>query len=366
MMRSYDVVIVGAGLFGSTIARLAADSGLRPLVLDRREHIGGNCWSYREGPIDVHAYGPHVIHTDDRGVWSYFERFATMFHVVTGPIANYQGKLYNLPFNMNTFYALWGVTTPEEAKKEIESQRVPCDEPRNLEEHVLNLVGRDVYEKLVKGYTEKQYGKPCSELPASLISRMPLLFTFENDYLRKRYQGVPEQGYEYLFQNMLKGIDVELGADYLEDSTRWRSLAPLLVYTGPIDEYFGYRFGELEYRGRKFEHVIYEEENHQGVSFMNYTDADNPCLRSTEHKHFTRAESANTVVTYEYAVPWHKGDVPYYSVNDAKNQVRYKQYLELSKVDASVVFGGRLGEYRYYTMSDTVQSAFKLAGRLFG
>lgn len=260
---------------------------------------------------------------------------------------------------MNTFHQLWGVITPREAMEEIERQRVPCEHPRNLEEHVLDMVGYDVYEKLVKGYTEKQYGKPCSELPASLISRMPLLFTYENDYLHTRYQGVPSDGYEPMFRRMLDGADVELGINYLDDRERLSALAQTVIYTGPIDEYYGYCFGPLEWRGRRFVDEVLDEENYQGASLVNYTSTDVDWLRITEHRHFIKTSSDKTVITREYATEWNPGDEPFYSVNDEANQERYGKYRELSAQEPNVRFGGRLGEYRYYTMAATVASAFK-------
>ncbi|WP_455136847.1 UDP-galactopyranose mutase [Thermophilibacter sp.] len=366
MLRTYDVLIVGSGLFGSIVAREAADRGLKPLVLERRSHIGGNCWSWREGGIDVHAYGPHVVFTNDRMVWNYLRRFCEFLPHVCSPIANYRGELYSLPFNMNTFYALWGVTTPDEAKRVLEEQRIPCPDPKNLEERALDLAGRDVYEKLVRGYSEKQYGRPCTELPPSLISRMPMLLTFDNDYLHTRYQGVPEDGYGALFKRMLDGIEVKLDVDFLHDADYYRALAPLLVFTGPIDEFYGYRFGSLEYRGRRFEHEHMDVANFQGCAIMNYTDAETPYLRVVEHKHFTHYSSDKTVVTREYSAPWQPGDEPYYTVGTKRNLDLYARYAALASADSTVRFGGRLGEYRYFTMADTVTSALRMASDLFG
>lgn len=353
----YDVLIVGAGLFGSALARACADDGKRVLVVEKRGHAGGNCFSFQSEGIDVHAYGPHVIHTDDVALWDYFDALGEMTPCMTSPIANFHGELYNLPFNMNTFHALWGVVTPEEAKAKIELQRVPCAEPRNLEEHVLSMVGTDVYEKLVKGYAEKQYGRSCSELPASVIGRMPLLFTFDNDYLHRRYQGVPRDGYGALFEVLLDGIEVELGTDFCDNRHEFDSMADSVVFTGAIDEYYGYCFGELEYRGRRFEHKMLETDNYQGVSIMNYTDTETPFLRTVEHKHFNGAKSDKTIVTWEYAESWEPGKVPYYPIEDEVNKAKYRKYLELSQNDSRVHFGGRLGEYRYYDMQDTVRSA---------
>lgn len=353
----YDVLVVGAGLFGSVIARQAADNGKTALVVDRRGHVGGNCYSRKAEGIDVHVYGPHVVYADDDAVWGYLGSFGGMTPCMTSPIVNFYGELYNLPFNMNTFHALWGVVTPEEAKAKIESQRIPCAEPRNLEEHVLSMVGTDVYEKLVKGYAEKQYGRSCVELPTSVISRMPLLFTFDNDYLHRRYQGVPRDGYGAIFEALLDGVEVELGTDFCDNRREFDSMADSVVFTGAIDEYYGYRFGELEYRGRRFEHKTLETDNYQGVSIMNYTDAETPFLRTVEHRHFNGAKSDKTIVTWEYAESWEPGKVPYYPIEDETNKAKYRKYLELSKSDSHVHFGGRLGEYRYYDMQDTVRSA---------
>lgn len=367
-MRSthYDILVVGAGLFGSIIARSAVEAGKSVLVVDKRNHIGGNCYSRKEGAIDVHVYGPHVVYTDDDAVWTYLSSFSEIIPCMTSPIANYRGELYNLPFNMNTFHALWGVVTPEEAKAKIESQRIPCDNPRNLEEHVLSMVGRDVYEKLVRGYAEKQYGRSCAELPASIISRMPLLFTFDNDYLHRRYQGVPRDGYDALFESILDGIKVELKTDYLEHRAELDAVAGDIVFTGPIDEYYNYRFGALDYRGRRFEHEVLETDNYQGVSIMNYTDAETPFLRMVEHKHFNGAKGDRTIVTREYAESWKPGRVPYYPIEDEANRAKYRKYLGLSQSEPRVHFGGRLGEYRYYDMQDTVKSALRMSEWLLG
>lgn len=364
MNHAYDFLIVGSGLFGSAIARMAADCGKRVLVIERRDHVGGNCWSFKQEGIDVHAYGPHLLHTNEKEIWDWFGCFDEMVPSIASPIANFKGELYNLPFNMNTFYALWGIRTPAEAREAIESQRVPCDEPSNLEEHVLDMVGTDIYRKMVKGYTEKQYGKPCSELPASVISRMPVLFTFCNDYSNERYQGVPEHGWDAFFNSLLDGIEVRCGVDYLEERHSLDGLAAATVYTGAIDAYYGYRFGPLEYRGRKFEHRVLDTDNFQGCELMNYTDAETPWLRTIEHKHFTGAASEKTVVTYEYATPWAPGEEPYYTVNDDKNQSRYALYARLARTEPNVFFGGRLAEYRYYDMQNTIRSAWRLAEQL--
>ncbi len=353
----YDLIVVGAGLFGSTVARLATDAGMDVLVIEKREHVGGNCWSFKRFGIDVHAYGPHALHTNDKSVWEWFCSFADFTPCVMSPIANYKGSLYSLPFSMRTFYELWGVVTPEEAARKLEEQRVLCGNPSNLEEHVLSMVGSDVYEKLVKGYTEKQYGRSCKELPSSIIARMPLLMTFDVDYNHKKYQGIPTEGWDAFFRCLLKDIEVLTKVDFLEVRSELETLTGQTVFTGPIDEYYDYRFGPLEYRGRRFEHEELAMSNYQGCALMNFTDAETPWLRTIEHKHFVGSNSPATVVTREYATSWRPGDEPYYTVNDEENQERYGRYRDLASRDERVLFGGRLGEYRYYAMDDVVLSA---------
>lgn len=365
-MARYDAVIVGSGIFGSVVARELTDAGLKVLVLERRDHIGGNCWSYRAGGIDIHAYGPHILYTNYPAVWNYFNRFVVFQHRVISPLARFENKLFNLPFSMRTFYELWGVTTPTEAKYELARQVVPCKDPDNLEEYALSKFGRDLYEKLIKGYVEKQYGKACTDLPASLLERMSLLFTFDSDYLHTTYQGVPEDGWSALFDRLLDGIDVRLSTDYLEDRQAFDRLADLIVYTGGIDEFFGYRYGALEWRGRRFEISWYEEDNHQGAALINYTDVNIPELRSIEHKLFTDVKSKKTAVTKEYAVDWTPGEEPFYSINDIANQNRLARYLEAAKIRTGVVFGGRLGEYRYLNIQDTALSAWRFLNRRWG
>lgn len=366
MTRKYDILVVGAGLFGSTIAYEAARVGKRVLVIDRRSHIGGNCHSFELEGIEVHAYGPHVVHTNSINIWEWLNSFVEFAPCMVSPLANYKGEIYNLPFNMNTFHSLWGIATPAEAQEMIDRQRIPCKNPRNLEEHVLDLAGRDVYEKLVKGYAEKQYGRYCSDLPPSLITRMPLLFTYDNDYLHARYQGVPKPGYDVLFKKMLKGSDVLLEEDYCLNREKYRALADNIVFTGPIDEYFDYCYGPLEYRGRRFDHQVLDIDNYQGVSLMNFTDAETPQLRIIEHKHFANSQSDKTIITFEYATPWVPGNEPYYTINDQANQKRYQQYCLLAEEEPNLHFGGRLGEYRYYDMQDTIESAWSALYRWFG
>ncbi len=365
-MAQYDVLVVGAGLFGAVVAHEAAERGKRVLVVDRRDHIGGNCYTRDVEGIQVHEYGAHIFRTSDRATWDYLAQFCEFNHFVNAPVANYLGELYNLPFNMNTFSRLWGVVTPAEAKAKIAEQRVPCENPRNLEEHVLNLVGRDIYEKLVRGYTEKQWGRPCSELPPSIMRRIPLRFRFDNNYYNDPYQGIPIGGFARIFERLLEGCDVRLGVDYLVQRAELRPLADTLVYTGSIDSYFDYAEGELAWRSLRFDHQLLDEENHQGVAVMNYTDAQTPYTRSIEHKHFEFGTQPCTVVTYEYPQAWSRGIEPYYPIEDQQNRARYELYAARAHAERGVFFGGRLGEYRYYDMQDTVRSARQKATQWFG
>ena len=356
-MPRYDVLVVGAGLFGSIVAYEATLRGKKVLVVDRRDHIGGNCYTKRVDNFDVHVYGAHIFRTSDEDVWNYMRQFCEFNNFVNSPIANYKGELYNLPFNMNTFHQLWGVVTPDEAHEMIESQRTTYPSPANLEEHVLNLVGRDVYEKLVRGYTEKQWGRPCNELPPSIMRRIPLRFRYDNNYYNDRYQGIPLDGFTAIFDALLGDCDVDLGVDYLEQRNELRQLAEIVVYTGSIDSYFNYSCGELAWRSLRFEHETLNRENYQGVAVMNFTDAETPYTRIIEHKHFTFSEGPRTVVTREYPQPWSRGIEPYYPIEDDVNRARYAAYLQLAQAERGVFFGGRLGEYRYYDMQDTVKSA---------
>lgn len=366
MDKKYDLLVVGAGLFGSIVAHEAKKAGRRVLVIERRDHIGGNCYTKEVEGINVHLYGAHIFRTSDKAIWQYMEQFCEFNHFVNSPVANYKGELYNLPFNMNTFHALWGVITPQQAQDAIERTRVPKDNPSNLEEHILNLAGRDIYEKLVKGYTEKQWGQPCNELPPSIMRRIPLRFTYDNNYFRDPYQGVPKGGYTKVFENMLDGIEVQLGVDYLLSREEWNAVAETVVYTGAVDAFYEYQYGELGYRGLRFEHELLDEQNHQGVAVVNYTDAETPYTRMIEHKHFEFGEQPMTVVSREYPADWKRGEEPYYPMEDAENRARYARYAKLAAREESVVFGGRLGEYRYYDMQDTVKSALAAASALLG
>lgn len=357
IVASYDLIVVGAGLFGSVVAHEAHDKGLKVLVLDRRGHIGGNCYTREVEGINVHLYGAHIFRTSDKRIWEYLSRFCEFNHFVNSPVANYKGELYNLPFNMNTFHELWGVATPDEARAAIERTRVKCDSPQNLEEHILNLVGSDIYEKLVKGYTEKQWGKKCSDLPSSIMRRIPLRFVYDNNYFNDPLQGVPMGGYTPIFEKLLDGCEVRLGVDFLDEKDAWMEKTNLVVFTGPVDEFYGYCFGPLEYRALRFEHEVIESGNVQGVAVMNYTDFETPYTRTIEHKHFEFGTQEKSVVSREYPCEWHVGIEPYYPMEDQGNKARYEKYRGLANAETKVKFGGRLGEYRYYDMQDTVKSA---------
>ena len=361
----YDYLVVGAGLAGAVFARCLTDMGRKCLVIDRREHIAGNIYSEQIEGIQVHKYGPHIFHTDNERVWKFVNRFASFHHFVYSPLANYKGELYNLPFNMNTFHELWGVNTPDEAKDKIEKQRKESGivMPSDLEEQAIMLVGKDIYEKLIKGYTEKQWGKPCRELPAFIIKRLPVRFTFDNNYFNHSYQGIPIGGYTEMVKKMVEGIEVRLGTDYLKKRKEYKNIAEKVVYTGPIDEYFEYCLGELEYRSLRFETELLDMDNYQGVAGMNYTDAETPYTRIIEHKHFEFGQSnpEKTVITKEFPERWIKGSEPYYPVNDEKNTGIYERYREKAGTDKSVLFAGRLGNYRYYDMDQVIAETLKLA-----
>ena len=359
----YDYLVVGAGLFGAVFAREAADIGKKVLVIDKREHIGGNVYTEETEGIQVHKYGAHIFHTNDKRIWEYVSRFADFNRYTNAPVANYRGELYSLPFNMYTFYQMWGVTTPDEARKKIEQQRAAAGitEPRNLEEQAISLVGTDIYEKLVKGYTQKQWGRPCTELPAFIIRRLPVRFTFDNNYFNALYQGIPIGGYTAMMERLLQGIDVQLNVDYLENRVHWDALAKKVVYTGPIDRYYDYCYGNLEYRSVRFETEVLDTDNFQGNAVVNYTDPDTPYTRIIEHKHFEFGIQSKTVISREYSQEWQPGSEPYYPVNDDKNSTLYEKYRIMAQQEAGTIFGGRLAEYRYYDMDAVIASALDAA-----
>ena len=370
----YDVLIVGAGLYGAVMANRAKAAGLKPLVLERRDHIAGNVFTEKVEGIHVHRYGAHIFHTNDPAVWEFVNRFAVFNRFTNSPVANYHGELYSLPFNMYTFNRMWGVVTPEEARAKIEEQRrqAGISEPRNLEEQAVSLVGRDLFEKLVKGYTEKQWGRPCRDLPAFIIRRLPVRFTFDNNYFNALYQGIPVGGYTRWVSRMLEGVEVRLGRDYLADRQAWNALAKRVVYTGPVDAYFDFRFGPLAYRSVRFETEVLPQPNFQGNAAVNYTDRETPWTRIIEHKWFQFGlddegrELPKTVISREYSSEWRPGDEPYYPVNDGPNSALYGRYRDLAEREPGVVFGGRLGEYKYYDMDQVIAAALRRAERLFG
>ena len=363
----YDYLVVGAGFFGAVFAHEATARGKRCLVVDRRSHVGGNCYTEEVEGIHVHKYGAHIFHTSDEAVWRYVNQFAAFNNFINTPVANYHGEIYNLPFNMNTFSRLWGVATPAEAKAKIEVQRGDApEEPGNLEEQAISLVGRDIYEKLVKGYTEKQWGRPCTELPAFIIKRLPVRFRYDNNYFNDRYQGIPEGGYTPIFERLLQDVDLRLNCDYLTQREQLRPLAERMIYTGPIDQYFDYCYGPLQFRSLRFETELLEEENFQGSAVVNYTDRETPWTRIIEHKHFEFGTQPKTVITREYPADWVPGAEPYYTVNDAVNTALYRRYADRAAEDPTVVFGGRLGEYRYYDMDQVIASALALVQRELG
>ena len=359
----YDYLIVGAGLYGAVFAQEAKKAGKTCLVIDKRDHIAGNIYTKDVEGIAVHQYGAHIFHTNNKEVWDYVNQFATFNRYTNSPVANYHGELYNLPFNMNTFNKMWGVVTPAQAQAKIEEQQKEAGitEPKNLEEQAIRLAGRDIYEKLVKGYTEKQWGRPCTELPAFIISRLPLRFTFDNNYFNALYQGIPVEGYTALVEKLLEGTEVRLGVDYLADKEDLDALADKVVYTGPIDAYFGFQLGYLEYRSVRFETETLDMENYQGNAVVNYTDRETPYTRIIEHKHFVFGTQPKTVISREYSSEWKPGDEPYYPVNDAKNGALYQQYKALADKEDKVIFGGRLGEYKDYDMDKVIESALERA-----
>lgn len=373
-MADYDYLIVGSGLFGSVFAYRARMAGKRCLVIDRRPHIGGNVFCDLVEGINVHKYGAHIFHTSNKQVWNFVNHIVEFNRYTNSPVAKYKDKLYNLPFNMNTFYQMWGVTTPEEAKIVIDEQRrsavehlksIGVAEPRNLEEQALSLVGNDIYERLVKGYTEKQWGRKCTDLPAFIIKRLPVRFIFDNNYFNDKYQGIPIGGYNKLIDGLLDGVEVRLGCDFFTDRSYWESLADNIVYTGAIDEYYGYRFGKLEYRTVRFETEVLDVPNYQGNAVVNYTERNVPYTRIIEHKHFEMFgqeiyNCPQTVISKEYSTEWQDGMEPYYPVNDERNSKLYSQYKVLADNETNVIFGGRLAEYKYYDMNVVVEKVLSL------
>ena len=362
-MKQYDYLVVGAGLFGAVFAQQAKQAGKSVLVIDKRDHIAGNVYTQEIEGINVHVYGAHIFHTNDRKVWDYVTRFAEFNRFTNSPVANYKGELYSLPFNMYTFNKMWGVVTPQEAEAEIARQRQAAGitEPKNLEEQAISLVGTDIYEKLVKGYTEKQWGRECRDLPAFIIKRLPVRLTFDNNYFNALYQGIPMGGYTRLVANILDGIEVRLGVDYLENKAQWDTMAEKIVFTGAIDAYFGYQLGALEYRSVRFETEVLDMPNFQGNAAVNYTDRETPWTRIIEHKWFEFGTQPKTVISREYSSEWKVGDEPYYPVNDEKNSALYAQYKTLADKERNVLFGGRLGEYKYYDMDMVIAAALKAA-----
>lgn len=361
----YDYLIVGSGLYGATFANLAAKAGKKCLVMDKRPQLGGNIYCEDVEGIHVHKYGAHIFHTSNKKVWDFVNSFVSFNRYTNSPVANFHGKLFNLPFNMNTFYQMWGVTTPDAAMAKIEQQKKECGiaEPKNLEEQAISLVGRDIYETLVKEYTEKQWGRPCSELPAFIIKRLPVRFTFDNNYFNDAYQGIPICGYNKLVDGLLAGIETKTDVDYFTDCEKWNGIAEKIVFTGKIDEFFFYKFGKLEYRTVRFETETLGVQNFQGNAVVNYTSHDEPFTRIIEHKHFEPENPTysqnKTVISKEYSTEWHEGVEPFYPVNDAKNAEVYKKYRELAEAQNKVIFGGRLAQYKYYDMDDVIEKCMK-------
>ncbi len=365
----YNYLIIGSGLYGAVFARQAVNAGKKVLVIDKRPNIGGNVYTEDVEGIHVHKYGAHIFHTNNKKVWDYITKYAEFNRFTNSPVANYKGELYSLPFNMYTFNKMWGVVTPEEAAKKIEEQRLEAGitEPKNLEEQAISLVGRDIFEKLIKGYTEKQWGRDCKDLPAFIIKRLPVRYTFDNNYFNALYQGIPKGGYTKLIENLLDGIEVRLNTEYLANKAELDSLAEKVIYTGPIDAYFDYKLGELQYRSVRFETELLDMPNFQGNAAVNYTDRETPYTRIIEHKWFEFGKDDNgndlpkTVISKEYSSEWKKGDEPYYPVNDAENSALYEKYKEMAAGEKNIIFGGRLGEYKYYDMDAVIAAALDMA-----
>lgn len=364
-MVRYDYLVVGAGLFGAVFAQQVRAAGKSVLVVEKRGHVAGNVYTREMEGINVHIYGAHIFHTNNKTVWSYVNQFAEFNRFTNSPVANYHGELYSLPFNMYTFNRMWGVVTPEQAAAKIEQQRKAAGitEPKNLEQQAISLVGTDIYEKLIKGYTEKQWGRPCDQLPAFIIKRLPVRLTFDNNYFNALYQGIPIGGYTKLVEHLLQGVEIRLGVDYLENKAQLDASAERVIYTGPIDAYFGYQLGALEYRSVRFETEVLDIPNFQGNAAVNYTDRETPWTRIIEHKWFEFGNQSKTVISREYSSEWKLGDEPYYPVNDEKNSKLYAEYKALAQAEKKVVFGGRLGEYQYYDMDAVIASALARAER---
>ena len=366
-MKFYDYLIVGAGLFGATFAYMAKRQGKSCLVIDKRPHLGGNIYCENIEGINVHTYGAHIFHTSNKEVWDFVNSIVEFNRYTNSPVANYKGKLYNLPFNMNTFYQMWGTRTPEEARRKIEEQKreaveamkaAGVEEPRNLEEQAISLIGKDIYEKLIKGYTEKQWGRKCTELPAFIIKRLPVRLTFDNNYFNDKYQGIPIGGYNKLIDGLLEDVESRCNTDFFTDREHFESIADKIVFTGKIDEYYHYRFGKLEYRTVRFETEVLDCENYQGNAVINYTEQEVPYTRIIEHKHFEFGQQSKTVISREYSSEWKEGSEPFYPVNDDKNSALYAQYRELADQEPNVIFGGRLAEYKYYDMHQIIAAVF--------
>ena len=369
-----DFLIVGAGLYGAVCARELTDAGKSVLVIERRNHVAGNVYTEEVEGIQVHRYGAHIFHTNDAEVWNYAGRFTAFNRFTNAPVANYRGELYSLPFNMYTFNRMWGVITPAEAEAKIAEQRAAAGitEPRNLEEQAISLVGTDLYEKLIRGYTRKQWGRPCNELPAFIIRRLPVRFTFDNNYFNALYQGIPTEGYTRMVERMLEGIEVRTGVDYLADRDAWNRMAERVIFTGPIDAYYGHALGNLAYRSVRFETEVLDQSNYQGNAVVNYTDEETPWTRIIEHKWFTFGKDAEgkdlprTVISREYSAEWRPGEEPYYPVNDEKNSALYAEYRRMADRETKVIFGGRLGAYRYYDMDQVIAAALEKSRELRG
>ena len=367
MSGKYDFLIVGTGLFGAVSAYLLKKKGRSVLLIDKRNHVGGNVYTKNVNGINVHQYGAHIFHTSNKDVWQFVNSFVEFNRYTNSPVANYKGRLYNLPFNMNTFYQMWGVKTPEEAKAKIKELKAEyhIENPKNLEEQAISLIGKDIYETLIKGYTQKQWGRKCTDLPAFIIQRLPVRFTFDNNYFNDKYQGIPEGGYTALIERMLEGCDVRLCVDYFDRKEELDALADRIIYTGEIDRYFNYQYGHLQYRTVTFETELLEGvENYQGNAVVNYTDAETPYTRIIEHKHFEYGTQPDTVISKEYSKEWQPGDEPYYPVNDTRNMELYARYKALADMQENVIFGGRLAEYKYYDMHKVIERAMEVIGEI--